>query len=83
MFPDLEQGIAHGGHREPGHAAAKTDAPNAHRRELRDGECRLVSVLDDYAITRPGFYLYFPRANARLGLLRLFFNFLKPECRPV
>jgi DNA-binding transcriptional LysR family regulator len=38
---------------------------------------RLVSVLDRFAVERPGFFLYYPRANARLELLRVFIEFMK------
>ncbi|WP_282607289.1 LysR family transcriptional regulator [Pelagibius sp. Alg239-R121] len=37
----------------------------------------LESVLDAYVTERPGFYLYFPRENARLELLRIFIDFMK------
>jgi DNA-binding transcriptional LysR family regulator len=43
--------------------------------DLRSG--RLVSVLDKFAIERPGFFLYYPRANARLELLRIFIDFMR------
>ena len=38
---------------------------------------RLVSVLQDFAIERPGFFLYYPKANARLEILRIFIEFMK------
>src|SRR5262249_50670369 len=41
--------------------------------DLRSGA--LESVLEGYAIERPGFFLYYPRANARLGILRVFIDF--------
>lgn len=37
----------------------------------------LESLLDDHVIEHPGFYLYFPKENARLEILRLFIDFLK------
>jgi len=37
----------------------------------------LASVLDDHVIEHPGFYLYFPKENARLEILRLFVDFMK------
>ncbi|HXP74811.1 MAG TPA: LysR substrate-binding domain-containing protein [Stellaceae bacterium] len=43
--------------------------------DLRSG--RLVSVLDKFAIERPGFFLYYPRANARLELMRIFIEFMR------
>jgi len=43
--------------------------------ELRAGG--LVSLLDRHIVTRPGFYLYFPRANGRIEILRLFIEFMK------
>jgi len=45
--------------------------------DLRDGS--LVTVLDDFTVTRPGFYLYFPRAHSTLRTLRLFVDFLKSK----
>lgn len=38
---------------------------------------RLVSLLDRHVVTRPGFYLYFPKANGRIEVLRLFIEFMK------
>lgn len=43
--------------------------------ELRAGQ--LVSLLDRHVTTRPGFYLYFPKANGRIEILRLFIDFMK------
>ena len=43
--------------------------------DLRSG--RLVSVLDKFAIERPGFFLYYPRAHSRLELLRIFIEFMR------
>ncbi|MGF1609969.1 MAG: LysR substrate-binding domain-containing protein [Kiloniellales bacterium] len=37
----------------------------------------LESVLDDHVIEHPGFFLYFPKENARLEILRLFIDFMK------
>jgi len=45
------------------------------RDELRARQ--LESVLDRYAIRRPGFFLYFPRENAQLRMLRSFIDFMK------
>jgi DNA-binding transcriptional LysR family regulator len=45
--------------------------------DLRSG--RLVSGLDKFALERPGFFLYYPRANARLELLRIFIEFMKAQ----
>jgi len=42
--------------------------------DLREG--RLVSVLDAYAVERPGYFLYFPKAIARLPALRAFVDFM-------
>jgi len=38
---------------------------------------RLVTLLDDFAIERPGYFLYYPKANARLGILRIFIEAMK------
>ncbi len=38
---------------------------------------RLKSVLDSYAIESPGYFLYYPRANARIEVLRVFIDFMK------
>ena len=43
--------------------------------EIRAG--MLESLLDDYAIEKPGYFLYYPRANARIEALRLFVDFMK------
>jgi DNA-binding transcriptional LysR family regulator len=43
--------------------------------DLRSG--RLVSLLDDFAVERPGLFLYYPRAYASLEILRVFIDFLK------
>ena len=45
--------------------------------DLRSGT--LESVLDGYAIERPGFFLYYPRANARIAVLRVFIDFMKDQ----
>lgn len=44
-------------------------------RELEAG--LLESVLGDYAIEHPGYYLYFPRSSARLASFRAFLDFMK------
>jgi DNA-binding transcriptional LysR family regulator len=50
---------------------------------LRDGVAdelasgRLESVLDPYTPERPGFFLFYPRENARLEILRLFIEFMR------
>jgi DNA-binding transcriptional LysR family regulator len=38
---------------------------------------RLESLLDDFAIERPGYFLYYPKANARLEILRIFIGAMK------
>ena len=43
--------------------------------DLRDG--KLESVLDSYAIERPGYFLYYPKANAHIEVLRVFIDFMK------
>ena len=43
--------------------------------DLRTGN--LESVLDDDAIERPGYFLYYPRANARIEVLRVFVDFMR------
>jgi len=45
--------------------------------ELAGG--RLEAVLDDYAIERPGYFLYFPRAHARIPAVRAFIDFFRFE----
>lgn len=45
--------------------------------DLRDG--KLESVLDSYAIERPGYFLYYPKANARIEVLRVFIDFMKEQ----
>jgi DNA-binding transcriptional LysR family regulator len=37
----------------------------------------LESILDPYVVERPGFFLYYPKENARLESLRLFIDFIK------
>ncbi len=43
--------------------------------ELANGE--LVSVLPNFAIHRPGFYLYYPHSNRQYNVLKLFRDFFK------
>jgi DNA-binding transcriptional LysR family regulator len=43
--------------------------------DLRSG--RLVSILDEFAIERPGLFLYYPKANSWLEILRVFIDFMK------
>jgi DNA-binding transcriptional LysR family regulator len=43
--------------------------------DLRSGQ--LVSVLKEFSIERPGFFLYYPKANSRLEILRIFIEFMK------
>lgn len=38
---------------------------------------RLESVLDRYAIERPGYFLYFAKANSRIEALRVFIDFMR------
>jgi len=38
---------------------------------------RLVAVLDDFTLERPGFCLYYPREYARLKVLRSFVDFMR------
>ena len=38
---------------------------------------RLESVLDHYAINTPGYFLYYPKSNARIEVLRVFIDFMK------
>ncbi|MCX8509640.1 MAG: LysR family transcriptional regulator [Rhodobacteraceae bacterium] len=44
-------------------------------RELERGE--LESVLDDYAIQHPGYFLYFPRSSGRIPAFRAFVDFMQ------
>ena len=39
----------------------------------------LESVLDSYSIERPGYFLYFPKANARIEVLRVFIDFMREQ----
>ena len=45
--------------------------------DLRAGT--LESILDSYAIERPGYFLYYPKANARIEVLRVFIDFMKEK----
>jgi DNA-binding transcriptional LysR family regulator len=38
---------------------------------------RLLTLLDEFAIERPGYFLYYPKANARLEILRIFIEAMK------
>lgn len=49
------------------------------RDDLKSGT--LESVLDRYAIERPGFFLYYPKENARWEILRIFIEFMKARKR--
>lgn len=49
--------------------------------DLRNGH--LESVLDDYGVERPGYFLYYPKANARIEVLRVFIEFMKGQSRPI
>lgn len=44
-------------------------------RELERGE--LESVLDEYAIEHPGYFLYFPRSSGRIRAFRAFVDFMQ------
>ncbi|MEE8624341.1 MAG: LysR family transcriptional regulator [Acidiferrobacterales bacterium] len=39
----------------------------------------LESVLDSYSIERPGYFLYYPKANARIKVLREFIDFMRGQ----
>ena len=43
--------------------------------ELKSGA--LESVLNRYAIETPGYFLYYPKSNARIEVLRVFIDFMK------
>ena len=45
--------------------------------DLRAG--KLESILESYAIERPGYFLYYPKANARIQVLRVFIDFMKEQ----
>jgi DNA-binding transcriptional LysR family regulator len=47
--------------------------------ELASGT--LESVLDAHVVTRPGFFLYYPKESARIQVVRLFVDFLRPGWR--
>jgi DNA-binding transcriptional LysR family regulator len=38
---------------------------------------RLVSVLDEFAVERPGLFLYYPKGNSRLEMLRAFIEAMR------
>ena len=38
---------------------------------------RLETVLDSYALERPGYFLYYPKANARIEILRQFVDVMR------
>ncbi len=38
---------------------------------------RLESVLDVFSVERPGYFLYYPKANARIEVLRVFIDFMR------
>ena len=40
---------------------------------------KLESILESYAIERPGYFLYYPKANARIEALRVFIDFMKVQ----
>lgn len=37
----------------------------------------LESVLDGHSVERPGYFLYYPKANARIEVLRVFIDFMR------
>jgi DNA-binding transcriptional LysR family regulator len=45
--------------------------------DLRSG--RLVSLLEDFAIERPSLFLYYPKGNSRLEILRVFVAAMKAQ----
>lgn len=45
--------------------------------DLKSGA--LETILDRHTVERPGFYLYYPRENARLEILRLFVEFMRAK----
>lgn len=45
--------------------------------DLQDGT--LESVLENYSVKGPGFFLYYPKANARIEVMRLFIDFMKTQ----
>lgn len=47
--------------------------------DLRAG--RLETVLEDFSVERPGYFLFYPRANARIEVLRLFIDFMRDRPR--
>lgn len=44
---------------------------------LQDGT--LESVLDNFSVEAPGYFLYYPKANARIEAFRLFIDFMKNQ----
>ena len=42
----------------------------------------LENVLDDHVVTRPGFFLYYPKESARIQVVRLFVDFLRAGLPP-
>ena len=45
--------------------------------DLRAG--KLESILESYVIERPGYFLYYPKASARIQVLRVFIDFMKEQ----
>lgn len=43
---------------------------------------RLVSVLEEFSVPFPGFYLYFPRRRQRPAALRAFIDYVRDQLRP-
>lgn len=48
--------------------------------DLRSG--KLESILESYAIERPGYFLYFPKATTHIEVLRVFIDFMKEQAQP-
>ena len=48
--------------------------------DLRAGN--LERILARYAIERPGYFLYYPKANARIEAFRVFIDFMKVRAQP-
>lgn len=59
-----------------GHGVAWLFRPSVEG-DLQDGV--LESVLEDYSVKGPAYYLYYPKTNAKIKVLRLFIDYMKAQ----